>query len=467
MDALPKLTVEAWYPHIQAVLRGWRNNKPLGSEEEPVAKLQLVRERLAGIQDINPLVQRLMVNEALMTPIKMLEEQDQLFGEIIRRRYLDNETIKAVALALDMGKDVFMRQQRKAIEALTALVLQAEQAARERRARQLDTELVPRTYNQLYGVEEALAELAGMVLKHDNWPVLALVGMGGIGKTALADAVTRQIIRQFYFEQVLWIRVGGGTDSAPAGLTADTLMARLAQKLVPNLSAETPTPQRDEQVHVILKALPHLVVIDNLESSEDSDHWTCLLRELSTPSKFLLTSRTHLADPGGVYHYPLRELSLQDSARLVRDCAARSGTHNGLAQISEEQMEAIYEVVGGNPLALKLVVSLGTARPLNSILADLRAAYTPKTEALYEGIFQHAWDALTPDAQALLEIMPRGGYNGMEPEQMQALSGLDEAAFWPAVDELVRRSLLEVWSHGNQLRYAVHRLTERFLDNLE
>src|SRR5690606_32329767 len=123
--------------------------------------------------------------------------------------------------------------------------------------------------------------------------VMVLVGMGGIGKTALADAVTRQVIRHFYFEQVLWIRVGGErADGAPAGLTADALMTRLAQKLIPNLSLETSIRQRDEQVHDILKTLPHLVVIDNLESSEASDNWTCLLRELSYPSKFLLTSRT-------------------------------------------------------------------------------------------------------------------------------------------------------------------------------
>ena len=41
--------------------------------------------------------------------------------------------------------------------------------------------------------------------------------------------------------------------------------------------------------------------------------------------------------------------------------------------------------------------------------------------------------------------------------------GLDEAAFWPAVQELRARSLLEVRGSLDEKRYGIHRLTQSFV----
>ncbi|NJN53324.1 MAG: hypothetical protein HC804_00370 [Anaerolineae bacterium] len=54
------------------------------------------------------------------------------------------------------------------------------------------------------------------------------------------------------------------------------------------------------------------------------------------------------------------------------------------------------------------------------------------------------WLTLSQDAKAVLAIMPLAAEGGMDPEQIAALSGLPEAKLWPAINELIGRSLLEV-----------------------
>ena len=63
----------------------------------------------------------------------------------------------------------------------------------------------------------------------------------------------------------------------------------------------------------------------------------------------------------------------------------------------------------------------------------------------------------------MLQAMPLVADTGALPEQMQSVSGLPEAEFWPAVHELFARSLLEVRGSVHERRYSIHRLTETFL----
>jgi hypothetical protein len=55
------------------------------------------------------------------------------------------------------------------------------------------------------------------------------------------------------------------------------------------------------------------------------------------------------------------------------------------------------------------------------------------------------------------------GRIGITPEQMQTISDLDDRQLWPAINELVHRSLLEVRGTTWQRRYSIHQLTYTFL----
>jgi hypothetical protein len=294
--------------------------------------------------------------------------------------------------------------------------------------------------------------------------VLLLTGIGGIGKTSLANIATREVIQQFHFQEVIWLRAsataGEGSD-LPIHLTPDSLLLHLGQQLCPHLPPTTPPRQQRAQLRQILKASPHLIILDNLEMELPAD-LLLLLADLAAPSKFLLTARTQPTPQAGILNVPLPTLSLADVIRLVRYYAAEIELKE-MSQATDEEIAAIYEEVGGNPLALKLVVNLAGVLPLSAVLHDLTRAQLGEVEALYRHIYWHTWHSLSDEGRALLKVMPLVSDSGGTPEQMLAMSELDERLFWTAVTELVRRCLLEVRGSAQARRYGLHRLTESFL----
>jgi hypothetical protein len=176
----------------------------------------------------------------------------------------------------------------------------------------------------------------------------------------------------------------------------------------------------------------------------------------------LLTTRTHPQGQAGTFNFALGELSLSNATELIGHHAGSTGLTE-LTQIGEPEAGVIYEVTGGNPLAIKLVVGLATRLPLDQILGDLIQAKTTEIEGMYRHIYWQAWRLLSEEAQALLEIMPLSAALGFTPDHMLAISALTAGQFWPAVVELVNCSLLETRGTVTERRYGIHRLTESFL----
>ncbi|MBK7176046.1 MAG: hypothetical protein IPH82_02430 [Chloroflexi bacterium] len=67
--------------------------------------------------------------------------------------------------------------------------------------------------------------------------------------------------------------------------------------------------------------------------------------------------------------------------------------------------------------------------PLPRLLTDLKEAKTREIEQLYRRIYWQVWRSLSPPGQTLLEMMPITAGMGATPEQLQAMSGLDESAY--------------------------------------
>ena len=125
-----------------------------------------------------------------------------------------------------------------------------------------------------------------------------------------------------------------------------------------------------------LKHTPHLIVIDNLETVVDLEALAPTLFTLANPTKFVLTSRKRLVDESGVYLYPVPELSERDALTLVRQEAALRNLPE-VARAADADLRPIFATVGGNPLALLLVVGLTHVHSLTVVLRNLRAvSYT-------------------------------------------------------------------------------------------
>jgi hypothetical protein len=220
--------------------------------------------------------------------------------------------------------------------------------------------------------------------------------------------------------------------------------------------------ERIDRVRRALKTKPYFVVVDNLESEAVTIYFLERLRDLADPTNFLITSRSRPTLSAPAYFVTVDELLQQDAVALLLHQAASLGL-NDLADAGTPVFESIHALTGGNPLALKLVVSLSTALPLPQILSGLAASRPGPIEDLYRHIYWEAWRAMTDTSQRLLQAMPLVSEAGAMPEQMRAISELDEEQFWLAVTELVSLSLLEVRGTVHERRYGIHRLTETFL----
>jgi hypothetical protein len=126
-------------------------------------------------------------------------------------------------------------------------------------------------------------------------------------------------------------------------------------------------------------------------------------------------------------------------------------------------LQRIYQVVGGHPLALKLVVGQLASLPLSQVLSRLQQAQGKSIEELYTFIYWQVWHLLELTAQQVLLVMPLVEEGTME--QLLALSQLEPDDLNRALEQLITLSLVQVGGELDDRRYSLHRLTETFLLN--
>ena len=460
MDSLSKSELQT---AVHAALKAW--GELSGTPDNLLESLLLTQQARNQANGDSPTTRRLATNQVLLSSIEMMEAQEIAGGKLLKLRFMDDDTILMAGTKLGLSPDQTKRQQREAIVHLTQIIWDREMALRQEQIQVMQSNLMPAGYTQLFGVQKQEAELVSLLQPQSEPWVIALVGIGGIGKTSLADTAVRQIIEQFQYRQLVWFRV----NQTEIGLAQenhvrpkDSILNELAKKVCPNLPKAASSEQCKTHLSQTLKQIPHLIVIDNLETDDEVAFLPEALTDLANPSKFLLTTRVRLPASASIHNLQLGELSLTDATSLLRHQAQAINLQE-LAEVPPEVIEQIYQVTGGNPLAMKLVVGLTAVLPLPQILDDLTQVHTSEIEELYRYIYWRAWRSLDENAQQLLEMMPMSSGIGMKPEQMQALVDLNDAQFWSAIKELVNRSLLEVRGTIMERRYGIHRLTDTFL----
>lgn len=410
-------------------------------------------------------LERLATNQVLLAALGELAKQDETAAQILRWRYLDNLTQEAIGNKLNANRFAASRQLKAAYNQLVQILLQRETAARVMAANEIESGLPPSSYSKLFGVNGPQKALVEQLLRREGPPLVAISGLGGIGKTALADKATRQVIRHFVYDRVFWLRLDPQTmtgRSHEPEQTFQNLLQELAQRIWPDAKEPLPAQQRLTQVRHELKSRPHLIIIDNLESESDTAYLLDRLNDLARPGKFLVTSRSQMVTTAAVYDISLSELPLADATELVRHQALDCG-YDEVAAAGGDDIGAIYQVVGGNPHFLKLVVGLLHQMPLPDVLEQLRIGREESIEKLYRHIYWQTWQLLSPNAKKLLQNMPLVAESGGMPPFLMTISSLPAVQFWPALQELQRRSLVEVRGTLHEKLYGIHQLTRTFI----
>jgi len=187
------------------------------------------------------------------------------------------------------------------------------------------------------------------------------------------------------------------------------------------------------------------------------------LQKWQNPSKFLITSRLRLLEEPNVFSVSLKELSADEAFQLIRIEAKRTG-FNDLAAASDEELTQIYDVVGGNPLALKLIIGQLRFHSLPRVLERFAESKTAETSAgLFDYIYREIWESLRDESKMTLIGLTQAGETGFKLDHLVAISNLPEATVNESLQELILLSLVDLTGSLFERRYRLHRLTEVFL----
>lgn len=459
------LALENLYEVVQQAMKQW-HSRELGASE--LMTLCALRQMQRAQQLSAPHAVRALLSDALAR----LAQQDADAAQLLQMRFVDDMPVNQVAVQRHVAESTVYNQQRQALEGLCFVLEQMEKAALSHHLDGQLQRLESVTYERLIGVEAHLERLMALLAAPAPPRIVALEGIGGIGKTSLANALLRHVIAQRTFEQVGWVSarqqhltLGGMVRTVPAAaLSAEELVERLFAQLLTAEQASGPASyhQRLALLRNHLKEIPHLIVVDNLETLLDVESLLPTLQELANPTKFVLTSRERVYGVSRVFHFTLPELAAPHAIELLRLEAQLSNLPSLLA-CSDEELMPIVETVGGNPLALRLVVGQAQIYDLAQVLTDLRRARGQSAENLYTYIYRQSWQRLDRPTQEALLLMPMTRPQGEELGWLVQIGGMAEEVLKDALAALVRYNLVDVRGDIHSQRYSIHGLTRTFL----
>lgn len=394
-------------------------------------------------------------------------------AELLQERFEHRRDVLTVANRLNISESTLYYRQRQAISHLTELLNQQEGlASAEWRVKMRGRLNIP-SYETLVGIENAEQILTNAIFDNNEHFIISIDGIGGLGKTALADYLTRQIIKTTQFDEIAWITAKHThlsmlgrlqIESGRPALTLPLLIETLFNQFKVAQYHENLTQlQRQRLLHRFIKERRCLIIIDNLETVADYQSLIPELKKWQDPSKFLLTSRIRLLTEPGIFSYSHKELDENAALQLIRQEANRAGFAD-LAAAENEELLQIFKVVGGNPLALKLIIGQLRFYSLSTVLKRFSANQeTEANEGIFDYIFREIWESLDDNSKTVLVSLTQAGESGFSIEHLIAVSELSDTVVYKCLTDLVLISLVDIAGSLLQRRYRLHRLTEIFL----
>jgi hypothetical protein len=452
---------------VHKALKFWYDSHP----KEGLLDDLLIAHRAAPVQ---VLTRRQRTNLLLQQAISRLADHNPHDAELLKLRFCLHLSVEDARRQLHYAESTIYAKQNQAIARLAAVLYGLEMTAWHERAAHLAGRLASPLV-QLVGIEEQIGELAALLTSPDGLWFLSIEGIGGIGKTTLAAAVMRQVAAGTAFEDFGWVsaqvtglNLCGEVRPRPRPvLTVEALVAALAAQFLPQYDDAGATSLEQQLVRLRrrLAQVRHLIIIDNFETVLDPQGVMAVLHSLANPTKFILTSRRRLIADPSVHLHAVPELSAEHALLLLR-LAAQEHELPALAACSDEELLPVYTAVGGNPLALLLVIGQTHVRPLRAVLADLTAARTQQPAALFGYIYRQVWDGLTDLDRRLLLAVCSAQVTDLDAATLGTICGMDQAATTAALQRLIQSNLVFMEGDLDTCRYRVHNLTYRFLETL-
>jgi hypothetical protein len=338
--------------------------------------------------------------------------------------------------------------------------------------------LPARRYTRLLGRSDELTILHDKLFSSNStdYSIIAITGLGGIGKTALAYEIAEEAILKGRFDGIVWESAKSEEFEAnkiipidSQVLTSESLLHSIALQIGGDKLEYTPPKELEKSIRSLLHSYPYLIVLDNLETVAAYSQLAKYLNSLLSPSRTnrasraLLTSRERLFGISYVYDHYVRGLSRSDSYEFITQEADSRGAAD-LSTMVDELKERIFLITSGMPLAMKLIVSQFLAGiPLDTELSRLQKA---KEYDLYEYIYLGLWLKLSVPAKKVL-VSAAAFSSSVSRSMLQPVSRVNDTDLELAIAELVRLSLIEASDDliAADRRYSIHPITRWFINS--
>ncbi|MFE5818087.1 BTAD domain-containing putative transcriptional regulator [Streptomyces sp. NPDC056479] len=296
----------------------------------------------------------------------------------------------------------------------------------------------------------------------EGWPtVLALDGMGGGGKTALAIRAAHQLAEQ-YPDGSLFIDLHGFTPGQTPLSAFHAQGDLLAAAGIPSDEIPTVPAGRAARWQSYMRGRRMLLVLDNAAASEQ-------VRELipaSSDSVVLITSRPRLTGLDGVEWLSVGALPELDSQQLLRNTL-------GAARVEKEPDAAreLLRLCGGLPLAVRIAAARLANRPhwtVQRLVERLRDHDRRLDELTSEGrgvagALLLSYQSMPREQRTAFRLLGYHPGRYLDAEEAAALLDTDVLTAEDVLEELVDVRLLEAREPGV---YALHDLVRSFVQRV-
>ncbi|XP_060671005.1 disease resistance protein RGA2 [Ziziphus jujuba] len=187
-----------------------------------------------------------------------------------------------------------------------------------------------------------------------NIGIIPIVGVGGLGKTTLAQQVIKDSKVKDHFEPIMWVDV-------PKVFHVESVVKEIIN---PGVKDERKMHQLQNDLEEKIKGKQYLLVLDDVWGIENREKWLeleTLLRDGASGSRIIVTTRdekiAHIINgPEGLAHF-LGTLDEEKSWSLFKKLAFMQGQEpndRNLVDIGKE----IMNKCGGIPLVIRTIASM-------------------------------------------------------------------------------------------------------------
>ncbi|KAM7461479.1 hypothetical protein LguiA_029600 [Lonicera macranthoides] len=339
----------------------------LGFKEEELKRLQQTAEMVQALLFYVSAKKRIQWNESVRTWLKKLNDVaydadavlEEFNYEILRRKVEINRKIGEVCQQFPLKITSINKSLDEIYKQGTQIGLVRLQGVKSLVANVQHTQIPP-TYpyvddSKVWGREAEVSEIVDQLFFRENdedLSFMAIVGIGGLGKTTIAQLVCNhdKVVR--HIDETIWITVSEDFD-----------VIRILNEMVQSLTGKNPRLSNVDEIVKNelggrLKGKRYLLVLDDV-CNQDPDKWDCLRKTLlgidtSGGSKIMVTTRSqHVASMVPHFSiYNLGRLSLKESWSMFKQRAFADGG----ATETQNMLDIGREIVKrcwGLPLATK------------------------------------------------------------------------------------------------------------------